>query len=283
MKPAKFNMGEAMSPFFDRRYDILGKINRGGTADIYKIRDRKKGETLVLKKLLPHLALDRRVVREFYQEARLAAKFDHPNVIKIFELGKKKGIPWLIMEYVEGGNLKELIIRKDENLKSEPLFIILKIGRGLNHIHQHGVVHRDIKPENVLISESGEVKITDFGLAKRDRKLSRMFGDGVNGTFAYMSPEQFRGGRVDERSDIYSFGVTMYEILTGRIPFPGEDRESLIKMHLDEGFVPKPPSVYNNIHPQLEEVTLKALEKNPARRYQAVAEMLVDLEKIWEG
>lgn len=270
-----------MSFSFDKKYEILEKINRGGIANIYRVRDREKGRIVALKELLPHLALDRRVVRELYREARLAAKFDHPNVIKIFELRKEKGIPCLIMEYVEGGNLKELIIRKDEILKRKSLFIILGIGRGLNHIHQHGVIHRDIKPENVLISKRGEVKITDFGLARKDRRLSRLFGDGVNGTIAYMSPEQIRGRRVDERSDIYSFGVTIYEILTGRIPFAGEDRESLMKMHLDKEAVPKPPSVYNNILPQLEKITLKALEKNRARRYQSAAEILVELEKIW--
>ncbi|NOX96729.1 MAG: serine/threonine protein kinase [Nitrospirae bacterium] len=269
-----------MSFSFEGRYQILEKINQGGIANVYRVKDREKNETMALKELLPHLALDRRVVREFYREAKLAAKFDHPNVIKIFRLGKKRGVPCLIMEYVEGKNLKELIIRGDKLLK-EPLRIILGVARGLNHVHQYGIIHRDIKPENILISTKGEVKITDFGLARKDGKLSRLFGSGVDGTLAYMSPEQIRGERVDERSDIYSFGVTMYEILAGRIPFAGEDRESLIKMHLDKRVVPKPPSVYNDILPPLEELTLKALEKNPSRRYQSVAEMLVDLEKTW--
>ena len=270
-----------MSLSFDKRYEILEKINHGGAANIYRVRDREKGGTVALKELRPHLLLDRQVVREFYRETRLTAKFDHPNVIKIFEWGKRKGIPCLIMEYVKGRNLKELIIRKDENLKREPLFIILGMGRGLNHIHQRDVIHRDIKPENVLVSEKREVKIIDFGLA-RNRRWSRLFRDGISGTFVYMSPEQIRGRNVDERSDIYSLGVTLYEILTGRIPFAGENKESLIRMHLDKGAVPKPLSVYNSIiPPRLEEVVLKALEKNPDRRYQSTNEILVDLEKIW--
>ncbi len=272
-----------MSLSFNKRYEVLEKVNGGGMANIYKVKDKETGRTVALKKLRPHLALERRMVREFSREARLAAQFDHPNVIKVFELRKEKGIPCLIMEYVEGGNLKELILRRDQNLRKDPLFIIRGIGRGLNHIHEHGVIHRDIKPENVLVSPKGEVKITDFDLARRERKLSGLFGREINGTIAYMSPEQFRGEKVDERSDIYSFGVTVYEVLTGRIPFSGEDRESLIKIHLDERAVPKPPSVYGNILPDLEEVTLKALDKNPARRYQSAAEILVDLEKIWRA
>ncbi len=135
-----------MSLSFNNRYEVLEKINRGGMADIYKVKDKETDRTVALKKLRPHLALDRRMVREFSREARLVAQFDHPNVIKVFELRKEKGLPYLIMEYVEGGNLKELILRRDQNLRKDPLFIIRGIGRGLNHIHEHGVIHRDIKP-----------------------------------------------------------------------------------------------------------------------------------------
>ncbi len=266
-------------------YKILEKLGEGGMGVVYKAEDTKLKRTVALKFLPPELTRDTEAKERFLREARAAAALNHSNICTIYEIDDTEdGRPFIAMEFIEGNSLKDKI--KDERLKiQEVVEIALQIASGLQAAHEHGIIHRDMKCDNVMIAEKGVAKIMDFGLAKLSGR-TQVTQEGTKlGTISYMSPEQTRGEKVDQRTDIWSLGVVLYEMVTGQLPFKGEYEQAVIYSILNEQ--PEPPSALrSDLPPALEQVILKALAKNPQERYQQATELLSalqDYQKQWES
>lgn len=262
-----------------KRYKILDKVGEGGMALVYKAKDTLLGRLVAIKVLREQYAGDREFVERFRREAQSAASLSHANVVNIYDVGQENGIDYIVMEYVEGRNLKD-IIRKQGAL---PIPVAVDIARqvalALDHAHRHRLVHRDIKPHNILITEDNQVKVTDFGIALA-ASYSQLTQSGfVVGTAHYVSPEQAKGGMATAQSDLYSLGVVLYEMLTGRVPFTGDTPVAVALQHVQEPI--RPPRALNPEIPyELNRIVLKALAKEPKDRYQTAAEMVADLERI---
>jgi len=259
-------------------YKILEKLGEGGMGIVYKAQDTKLDRIVALKFLPKHLLCDQEAKNRFEQEAKAASALNHPNITTIYEIDEKEGECFIAMEYIEGKSLKELLKEKSFSLK-EVLEIAIQTGEGLNAAHKKGIVHRDIKSDNIMLTNEGLAKIMDFGLAKLKgaTKLTTM---GLTlGTLAYMSPEQAQGIEVDYRSDIFSFGVVLYEMITGQLPFKGEHTAAIIYSILNE--TPEPLARYKtNIPEGLQRIVDKALEKNREVRYQNMDDLRIDLRKL---
>ena len=257
------------------RYEILGKIGTGGMADVYKAKDHKLNRFVAVKVLKPEFREDTTFIRKFKSEAQAAAVLTHPNIVNVFDVGDDNGVYYIVMELIEGITLKEYISKKGKLSVKEATSIAIQVSMGLEAAHSHGIVHRDVKPQNIIISMDGKVKVTDFGIARA--ASSNTISSNVMGSVHYSSPEQVRGGYSDEKSDIYSLGITMYEMVTGKVPFDGDTTVAIAIKHLQEEIVP--PSVYAPELPHsLEQIILKCTQKSSERRYESTGALIQDLK-----
>lgn len=260
------------------RYEILEKIGEGGMAKVYKARCHLLNRIVAIKILRPEFAVDEEFVKRFRRESQAAASLSHPNIVSIYDVGQDGDIYYIVMEYVKGITLKNMIIENKGPLGiTQAVDITMQVARALDHAHKNHIVHRDIKPQNILVTEDNIVKVTDFGIARAVNGSTLTYSGDVLGTAYYFSPEQARGGITDEKTDIYSLGIVMYEMLTGKVPFEGDSPISVALKHIQENIIP--PSKFNNKIPkQLEDIILKATKKNLTLRYQNAGELLKDLE-----
>ena len=266
----------ARGTFIADRYEILDKVGAGGMSDVYKAKDHILDREVAVKVLKAEFAEDVTFVTKFRSEAQSAARLEHPNIVNIYDVGSENGMYYIVMEYVEGITLKTYIEKKGRLNFKEAISIAIQVGRGIEAAHKKNIIHRDIKPQNIIISTEGKVKVTDFGIA-RAASSNTIHAD-VMGSVHYASPEQARNGYVDGRSDIYSLGIVMYEMVTGRVPFDGDSTVAVAIQHLQEEMVA--PSAYAPDLPiSLEKIILKATMKNPDRRYATIEDLLMDLKK----
>ena len=255
---------------------VLGQRGTGGMSDVYKAKDHTLGRVVAIKVLKPEFSEDVNFVTKFRTEAQSAAGLEHPNIVNIYDVGSENGMHYIVMEYVEGITLKTYIEKKGQLTFKEAVSIAIQVGRGIEAAHNKGIIHRDIKPQNIIISTEGKVKVTDFGIARA--ATSNTISSDVMGSVHYASPEQARNGFVDGKSDIYSLGIVMYEMVTGRVPFDGDTTVAVAIQHLQEEIVP--PSAYApNLPISMEKIILKCTQKNPDRRYESMTALLADLRK----
>ena len=262
--------------FLADRYEIIAKVGAGGMSDVYKAKDHILGRFVAIKVLKQEYSEDRNFVTKFRIEAQSAAGLEHPNIVNIYDVGNADDLYFIVMEYVEGITLKTYIEKKGQLSFKEAESIAIQVARGIEAAHNKNIIHRDIKPQNIIISTEGKVKVTDFGIAKA--ASTNTISSDVMGSVHYVSPEQARNGFVDARSDIYSLGIVMYEMITGRVPFDGDTTVSVAIQHLQEEMTA--PSVYApNVPISCEKIILKCTQKNQDRRYQNIADLLTDLRK----
>ena len=262
--------------FIADRYEIVGQVGTGGMSDVYKAKDHTLGRYVAIKVLKSEFSEDTNFVSKFRTEAQSAAVLEHPNIVNIYDVGSENGIHYIVMEYVEGITLKTYIGKKGQLTYKEALSIAIQVGRGIQAAHAKNIVHRDIKPQNIIISTDGKVKVTDFGIARAVSE-NTIHSD-VMGSVHYASPEQARNGYVSSRSDIYSLGIVMYEMVTGRVPFDGDSTVAVAIQHLQDEM--DPPSKYApNLPISLEKIIQKCTQKSPDRRYDSMESLLIDLRK----
>ena len=259
------------------RYEIIAKIGSGGMADVYKAKDHVLNRLVAIKVLKQEYSTDATFVKKFRVEAQSAAGLSHPNIVSVYDVGEDDGVYFIVMELVQGITLKNYIDMKGKLDIREALNISVQIASGLSAAHENRIIHRDIKPQNIIMSRDGKVKVTDFGIAKVAD--STTVTTTAAGTVHYISPEQARGGYSDERSDIYSLGITMYEMVTGRVPFEGETNVAVALMHIQSEMVP-PRKLEPSIPVSFEKIILKCTQKKPERRYASAKELIADLRKV---
>ncbi|MCM1262766.1 MAG: Stk1 family PASTA domain-containing Ser/Thr kinase [Butyrivibrio sp.] len=258
------------------RYEILEKIGTGGMSDVYKAKDHKLNRFVAVKVLKQEFSENANFVSKFQVEAQAAAGLMHPNIVNVYDVGEEGGIHYIVMELVEGITLKKYIEKKARLSVKEAISIAIQVSMGIAAAHSNHIIHRDIKPQNIIISKEGKVKVTDFGIAKA--ATSNTITSNVMGSVHYTSPEQARGGYSDEKSDIYSLGVTMFEMLTGRLPFNGETTVAIAIKHIQEE-LPSPREFVPEIPVSVEQIVYKCCQKSPDRRYQSMDELVVDLKQ----
>jgi len=267
---------------FNKRYRVIEKIGGGGMADVYRAEDLELGRIVALKILHKQFATDEGFLERFRREARAAAKLNHPNIVSIYDVGQEDGVYFIVMEYVKGATLKKLI-QKDAPLSTEKVVHIgMQIAKAMEFAHEHEIIHRDIKPQNVIITETGEIKVTDFGIARAGSTSTMTRTGAILGTAHYISPEQAQGSIVGPTTDIYSLGVVIYEMATGELPFRGENPVAVALKHINDTPLP-PRQVFAGVPESLEAVILKAMAKNPADRYRSAEALRDDLKRIIEG
>ncbi|MBD8966214.1 MAG: Stk1 family PASTA domain-containing Ser/Thr kinase [Coprococcus catus] len=259
------------------RYEIIMKIGSGGMADVYKAKDHVLNRLVAIKVLKQEYSTDATFVKKFRVEAQSAAGLSHPNIVNVYDVGEDDGVYFIVMELVQGITLKNYIDMKGKLDIREALNISVQIASGLSAAHENRIIHRDIKPQNIIMSRDGKVKVTDFGIAKVAD--STTVTTTAAGTVHYISPEQARGGYSDERSDIYSLGITMYEMVTGRVPFEGETNVAVALMHIQSEITP-PRQLEPSIPVSFEKIILKCTQKKPERRYASARELIADLRKV---
>ena len=259
------------------RYEIIMKIGSGGMADVYKAKDHVLNRLVAIKVLKQEYSTDATVGKKFRVEAQSAAGLSHPNIVNVYDVGEDDGVYFIVMELVQGITLKNYIDMKGKLDIREALNISVQIASGLSAAHENRIIHRDIKPQNIIMSRDGKVKVTDFGIAKVAD--STTVTTTAAGTVHYISPEQARGGYSDERSDIYSLGITMYEMVTGRVPFEGETNVAVALMHIQSEITP-PRQLEPSIPVSFEKIILKCTQKKPERRYASARELIADLRKV---
>src|SRR5438094_8228601 len=266
---------------FDKRYVIKRKLGSGGMADVYLAEDQELGRRVALKLLDERHASDEQFVERFRREAQSAAGLNHPNIVSIFDRGYAEGTYYIAMEYLDGRTLKELLVTNGPTPVPIAIDYARQILGALAFAHRNGIVHRDIKPHNIIVGGDGRLKVTDFGIARSGASQMTEVGS-IIGTAQYLSPEQARGSPVDQRSDVYSVGIVLYEMLTGTVPFTGDTPLEIAMKHLSE--VPVPPSeLRDDVPDDLDLVVLRALAKDPEDRYQTAEEMNADLARIQRG
>ena len=270
-----------INTLFDGRYRILRRLGRGGMADVYLAEDEELGRRVAIKILNDRHAADEQFVERFRREATNAAGLSHPNIVSIYDRGEAEGTYYIAMEYLEGSTLKDIVLQRGPLDVGEAIGFTRDILDALKVAHRKGIVHRDIKPHNVMSDSDGRVKVTDFGIARAGASQMTEVGS-IIGTAQYLSPEQARGGVVDARSDLYSVGVVLYELLTGTVPFTGDTPVEIAMKHLST--VPEPPSGRRPEVPlALDQIVLRALAKDPDERYQTAEEMDAELARVAEG
>mgnify|MGYP002747743927 CR=1 FL=1 len=262
--------------FLGKRYEILGRIGSGGMADVYKGKDHKLNRFVAIKVLKSDYRSDETFIKKFLSEAQAAAGLMHPNVVNVYDVGQDRGLYYMVMELVEGITLKDYIEKKGKLSAKETISIAIQMVTGIQAAHNCHIIHRDIKPQNIIISKEGKVKVTDFGIA-RATTSTQTISTSVMGSVHYTSPEQARGGIVDEKSDLYSAGITMYEMITGHVPFDGDSTVTVALKHLQEE-IKSPAEEVPDIPYSLECIIMKCTQKNPAMRYQSCDELLQDLK-----
>ena len=258
------------------RYEILEKIGTGGMSDVYKAKCHKLNRFVAVKVLKQEFSENANFVTKFRVEAQAAAGLMHPNIVNVYDVGEENGIYYIVMELVEGITLKKYIEKKARLSVKEAVSIAIQVSMGIEAAHNNHIIHRDIKPQNIIISKEGKVKVTDFGIAKA--ATSNTITSNVMGSVHYTSPEQARGGYSDEKSDIYSLGITLYEMLTGRVPFNGETTVAIAIKHIQEP-IPSPREYVSEIPVSVEQIVFKCCQKSPDRRYQSMGELVTDLKQ----
>ena len=258
------------------RYEILEKIGTGGMSDVYRAKCHKLNRYVAVKVLKQEFAENENFVSKFIIEAQAAAGLMHPNIVNVYDVGEEAGIHYIVMELIEGITLKKYIEKKARLSYKEAVSIAIQVSMGIEAAHNNHIIHRDIKPQNIIISKDGKVKVTDFGIAKA--ASSNTITSNVMGSVHYTSPEQARGGYSDEKSDVYSLGITMFEMLTGRVPFNGETTVAIAIKHIQEE-LPYPSDFVPEIPVAVESIVLKCCQKSPDRRYQSMGELLRDLKQ----
>ena len=258
------------------RYEILEKIGTGGMSDVYKAKCHKLNRFVAIKVLKQEFSENANFVSKFRTEAQAAAGLMHPNIVNVYDVGEENGIYYIVMELVDGITLKKYIEKKARLSFKEAVSIAIQVSMGIEAAHNNHIIHRDIKPQNIIISKDGKVKVTDFGIAKA--ATSNTITSNVMGSVHYTSPEQARGGYSDEKSDIYSLGITIFEMLTGRVPFNGETTVAIAIKHIQEE-MPSPKEFVPEIPASVEGIVLKCCQKSPDRRYQNMQELIADLKQ----
>ncbi len=262
--------------FIAERYEILERIGSGGMSDVYKAKCHKLNRYVAIKVLKPEYSEDKTFVSKFRAEAQAAAGLMHANIVNVYDVGEENGIYYIVMELVEGITLKKYIEKKGVLGVREAVSIAIQVAQGIDAAHKHNIVHRDIKPQNIIISKEGKVKVTDFGIARA--ASSNTINSSVMGSVHYISPEQARGGYSDEKSDIYSFGITLYEMLTGRVPFEGDTTVAIALQHIQDEIV-SPRQYVPEIPVSVEKIVLKCTQKRTERRYQNMTDLIADLKR----
>ncbi|MCI1994488.1 MAG: Stk1 family PASTA domain-containing Ser/Thr kinase [Clostridium luticellarii] len=261
------------------RYEPLEKIGEGGMAVVYRATDHLLNRNVAVKVLKEQFSSDSEFVQKFKREATAAASLSDNNIVNIYDVGTQDDINYIVMEYVSGKTLKQ-IIKEEVRIPSEKTIeIAIQIAKAIKCAHKNNIIHRDIKPHNILVTEDGIVKVTDFGIAKASNSVTITNSNKIMGSAHYFSPEQAKGSFVDFRTDIYSLGIVMYEMVTGRVPYDAESPVSIALKHIQEPVVP-PIKLNENVPESLNKLILKAVEKEPIKRYQTMEDMLVDLKKI---
>lgn len=258
------------------RYEIIEKIGAGGMSDVYRAKDHKLNRYVAVKALKQEFAENKDFVSKFRVEAQAAAGLMHPNIVNVYDVGEENGCHYIVMELVEGITLKKYIEKKARLSVKEAVSIAIQMAMGIEAAHNNHIIHRDIKPQNIIISKEGKVKVTDFGIAKA--ATSNTITSNVMGSVHYTSPEQVRGGFSDEKSDIYSLGITLFEMLTGRVPFNGETTVAVAIKHIQEQ-MPSVREFVPEIPVSVEQIVKKCTQKSPDRRYQSAPELIEDLKK----
>ena len=259
------------------RYHIIEELGRGGMGVVYKGHDPLLNRSVAIKILSQQLIGNSECKDRFIREAQAAARLNHPNITAIYDINEHEGIYFLVFEFVQGVSLDKYMKEHLHLGMDDILHIFTLAARALDYAHQHGIVHRDVKPGNIMVTDTNDVKVGDFGIAWVEASQTLTQPGQVIGSCFYFSPEQARGEKVDRRADIYSLGILLYEMTTGRVPFMADNLPAVIQLHLTKD--PEPPSNYNmTIPPNVEQVILKCLKKDPAERYQNVTEMLKDLQ-----
>ena len=260
-----------------KRYEILRRVGSGGIADVYKGKVHQLPRYVSINVLKSDYRSDEVFIKKFLSEAQAAAGLMHPNVVNVYDVGQDRGLYYMVMELVEGITLKDYIEKKGRISPKETVSIAIQMVTGLQAAHNHHIIHRDIKPQNIIISKDGKVKVTDFGIA-RATTSTQTISTSVMGSVHYTSPEQARGGVVDQKSDIYSIGITMYEMVTGHVPFDGDSTVTVALKHLQEEITS--PAVEVPYQPySLECIIMKCTQKNPGARYHDCASLLLDLKR----
>ncbi len=263
----------------DGRYEIHELIGVGGMANVYRCNDTLDDREVAIKILKDEYLNNEEFIRRFKNESKAIATLSHPNIVKVYDVSFGDMIQYIVMEYIDGITLKEYFDQQGIIEWKESLYLTNQVLKALQHAHEHGIVHRDIKPQNIMLLQDGTIKVTDFGIARFSDKATRTMTEHAIGSVHYISPEQARGEATDGKSDIYSVGVMLYEMLTGRLPFDADSAVSVALMQLQS--TPKRPRELNPAIPiGLEQITMKAMEKNPADRYNSAAEMLSDMERF---
>ena len=263
--------------FLADRYEIIEQIGTGGMSDVYKAKCHKLNRYVAIKVMKSEFSEDKTFVSKFRAEAQSVAGFTHPNVVNVYDVGDENGVYYIVMELVEGITLKKYIEKRGKIPFKEAVSIAIQVANGLDAAHKHNIVHRDIKPQNIIISKEGKVKVTDFGIAKV-ASSSTINSSSTMGSVHYISPEQARGGYSDARSDIYSLGITIFEMLTGTVPFDGDSTVAVAVQHIQDE-IPAPSTVVADIPLSIDRIVIKCTQKKPDRRYQTAAELITDLKK----
>ena len=259
------------------RYEILEVVGAGGMSIVYKARCHRLNRNVAIKVLKPEFSNDKNFVTKFKIEAQAAAGLTHPNIVNVYDVVDDDGVYFIVMELVDGITLKEYIEKNGRLNMTEAIDFSIQIASGLEAAHENHIIHRDIKPQNIIVSKNGNIKVTDFGIARA--ASSNTLTSGAMGSVHYISPEQARGGYSDERSDIYSLGITMYEMVTGRVPFEGDNNVSVALMHIQSEMIP-PRQYYPDIYSSFEKIILKATQKKPERRYLTASALIADLKRV---
>jgi serine/threonine-protein kinase len=259
------------------RYEILEVVGAGGMSIVYKARCHRLNRNVAIKVLKPEFSNDKNFVTKFRIEAQASAGLTHPNIVNVYDVYDDDGIYFIVMELVEGITLKEYIAENGRLPMDKAIDVSIQIASGLEAAHESHIIHRDIKPQNIIVAKNGTVKVTDFGIARA--ASPNTLTSGAVGSVHYISPEQARGGYSDERSDIYSLGITMYEMVTGRVPFDGDNNVSIALMHIQNEMIP-PRQYYPDIYSSFEKIILKATQKKPERRYLTASALIADLKRV---
>jgi serine/threonine protein kinase/beta-lactam-binding protein with PASTA domain len=261
------------------RYELLEKIGDGGMAVVYKSRDRLLNRYVAVKILKPEFTKDYKFIESFRRESQAAASMSHPHIVNIYDVGREGNINYIVMELIEGKTLSALIQEKGALKPRDAVIITRQVASALSHAHKNHIIHRDVKPHNILLTADGTAKIADFGIAKAVNSGTIVKGDdAIMGSVHYFSPEQARGGYVDEKSDIYSLGIVLYEMLTGQVPFDADNPVAVAMKHMNEEIIP-PSALVPDIPPEVEDIVLKATDKYQTNRYKSADEMVEALNK----
>lgn len=273
-------MDQYIGKLLDNRYELLELIGSGGMARVYKARCHRLNRLVAVKILREELAQDAEFRRRFHDESQAVAMLSHPNIVAVYDVSRSSQLEYIVMELIDGITLKQYMQKKGNKLNwREALHFITQVVRGLGHAHSRGIIHRDIKPHNIMVLRDGSVKVSDFGIARVASGNHSTLTQEVLGSVHYISPEQARGGHIDNRSDLYSAGVVLYEMVTGRLPFEGDTPVSVAIQHINS--IPLSPRELDSSIPEaLEKITMKAMAPNPANRYSSADEMLADLEEF---